>query len=349
MQKTLLYILILGVLGAGVWFFLFREESIFSGKDAGFTVRDTAVIGKIFLATNSNQSVKLERTAKGWMVDGKYKAREASIDQLLHTLNSQVAQTPVSEQMHNNIVRSLMSGNIKVEIYDVNGHKMRVFYVGGQVGNGSGTYMLMEGGNRPYVVQIPGFSGYLTPRYTPDLANWRDRTVFNIAQENVSKIAVQYGLEPLNSFVITQNGKQLGVQLDPGLMSGKPLNEKRVHTYISFYDRLYAERVINGVEGVREELSTVPLLCSIDVTGNNGYHQHADIYFTPISRRSKNRENPKTDTASYYDADRMYAVINNKQDTMIIQSFQFDKVFRKGYEFYEQDAQQQDVTTGPKQ
>ena len=38
-----------------------------------------------------------------------------------------------------------------------------------------------------------------------------------------------------------------------------------------------------------------------------------------------------------FDADRFYAVINNFKDTVIIQRFTFDKIFRKAYEFYEAD------------
>jgi hypothetical protein len=38
-----------------------------------------------------------------------------------------------------------------------------------------------------------------------------------------------------------------------------------------------------------------------------------------------------------FDADRFYAVINNFKDTVIIQRETFDKIFRKGYEFYEAD------------
>lgn len=347
MKKTLLYILVLGALGAGVWYFLFRDESIFTGKDAGFTIRDTASIQKIFLTMTGNESVTLEKTDKGWIVNGKYKARQASVTQLLETIKSQVAQTPVSEEMHNTIVKSLMGGNIKVEVYDYQGNKMRVFYVGGQVASGSGTYMLMEGGKRPYVVQIPGFSGYLTPRYMPTLANWRDRTIFRIAPEDITKVSVQYPLEPLNSFTILKNGEQVSVQIEPSLMEGKTLNTKRVNSFLSFFDALYAEQVANGLSGVREELSAVPHRCTIEVTGKNGYDQRAEIYYTPLNRRSKNLNDPKTDTSSYYDADHMYAIINTA-DTMVIQEYQFHKVFRKGYEFYMQDEQQSISSPGVK-
>ena len=334
MKTTLLYILVLGALVFGVWFFFFKDSNIFSGKDAGFTIRDTASIGKIFLATRGGESIKLERSDKGWILNGKYKAREATVVQLMQTLNAQQTQAPVPEKMHNNIVKSMSGGNIKVELYDRNGGKMSVFYVGGEAPKGMGTYMLMEGGSRPYIVQIPGFTGYLTPRYMPTLNDWRDRTVFNLPANDITKISVHYGMEPLNSFTLTKTGDKVEVQTDPGVMQGKELNVKRAMAYPRFFQNLYAEQVANGIGGVREEISQMPQRCNIVVEGKNGYHQDIDMYLMPLNRRSKNLDKERSDTLSYYDADRMYGVANNKQDTLIIQIQMFQRLFRRGYEFY---------------
>jgi hypothetical protein len=338
MKKTLLYILILGALGFGVWFLLFREKSLFSAKDAGFTIKDTAAIGKIFLATNNNATIKLERTPKGWIVNDKYKVRKGTFDMLMQALQYQEPRTPVSEKMHNNIVKSLMGGHIKVEVYNIKGEKMRTFYVGGETGSGTGTYMLMEGGSRPYIVQIPGFTGYLTPRYLPELKDWRDRSVFNIAPEDIDQITVNYPKEPLNDFVITRAGNQVKVTIDPALTVDKTLNKKRAEDYVGFFSNINAEQVLNNILGVRENISNMPLICTIDVKGKNGYHQDADLYFTPLTRRSKNLVANGADTASGFDSDRLYAVINGKQDTFLVQRMIFDKLFRMGYEFYMQDA-----------
>ena len=338
MKKTLLYILILGVLGAGVWYFLFNNNNnIFTAKDAGFTIKDTGAIGKIFLADNTNATVKLERTDNGWKVNDRYTALPSAVYMLLNTLHSQIPQGPVPEKMHNSVVRSLMGSSVKVEIYDKSGRKMRVFYVGGETNAYSGTNMLMEGGDKPYVVQIPGFEGYLTPRYIPDLSNWRDRTVFNIDSKNITKISVQYNFEPLNSFTITRTDTMVGVTIDPVLMEGKTLNQKRALSYLTFFKNVNSEHVANGLSGVREEISSVPKKCVMDVSGLNGYHQHADIYFMPMSKRSKNVDRITSDTTTKFDGDRMYAIINDEQDTVVIQTFVFDKFFRKGYEFYMND------------
>jgi hypothetical protein len=338
MKQTLVYILILVALGTGVWYIFFRNDSdIFTAKDAAFTIKDTAAIGKIFLADNTNQTVLLERTPNGWKLNNKYKALPSAVNLLLFTLNKQVAQRPVPEQAHNDVVRRLANSN-KVEVYDRSGNRMRIFYVGTETPGFTGTYMIMEGGSRPYVVQIPGFEGYLTPRYMPIERFWRDRMVFDIDAKDISRVSVQYMLEPLNSFTVTNTTGKPQVTVDPALMmEGKPVNERRANSFLTFFKNVNSESVASGLQGVRESISKVPKLCVIDVAGKNGYRQHADIYFMPKNKRSKNNGAPVTDTASKYNSDRFYAVINNKEDTVAVQIQVFEKFFRKGYEFFMED------------
>jgi hypothetical protein len=76
------------VLGAGIYFLLFRSsnEMPYSKEEADFTVRDTASIGKLFLAAPDGESVLLERTDSGWIVNKQYKALRSTLDVLLGTM-----------------------------------------------------------------------------------------------------------------------------------------------------------------------------------------------------------------------------------------------------------------------
>ena len=72
MRKTLIYIAILAILGAGIYYMLPGRngtETPFDPKEAGFTIKDTASIGKVFLAASDGESVLVERTDTGWIVN----------------------------------------------------------------------------------------------------------------------------------------------------------------------------------------------------------------------------------------------------------------------------------------
>lgn len=338
MGKTLIYIVLLGILGFGVYYFLFREGDVFGTDEAGFTIKDTASVSRVFLADKKSNTILLERKSNGWMLNGKYPAMQTPVNNLLHAFLMQEPSYPVPESMHNSVVKLLAADGIKVEVYDANNKSIRTFYVGGQANDGLGTYMLIDGANRPYVVHIPGFNGYLTPRYSTDVADWRDRTVANVPRTEVKEVKVTYNAEPLNSFTLQQQDTgHINVVLDSVLMTGKELNKRRASVYTKFFEDLHHEGYLNGSYKLDSVIASAPKMCAIDITTTKGQQQHIDIYWMSLNKRSKNMLTPNPNTPLAYDADRFYAVINNAKDTVIIQRSSFDKILRRGYEFYQPD------------
>ncbi len=338
MKKTLLYLLVLAVLGGAVWYFVFREKNTFANNEAGFQVEDTAAIAKIFMADKKGKQITLERKGGIWMVNGMYPAIDQPVRTLLTTLKRQVPQYPVPQNTYDNIIKMMAGEAVKVELYDNDGDKIRVFYVAGEANNNAGSYMLMEGSDVPYLVQIPGFEGYLSSRYSTTLEDWRDRTVFNVPEEELKSASVSYPDEPLNNFTLNRiAADNIEVVVDKALMTGKPLNKRRAGVYSRFFAKVYSEGYINGTWHLDSVIKSVPKYCGIDVTSVKGATAHADVYWMPLNKRSKNMLTPFPGIDNRFDADRFYAVINNFKDTVIIQRETFDKIFRKGYEFYEAD------------
>ncbi len=340
MQKTILYLAILAILGFGVWFFLFSDKSgkLFSSSDSGFTIKDTASIGKIFLAANDDpNTITIERGPNGWIVNKEYPVLQSTLQQLMATLFYQKALYPIPDNQRNEVIRSLAGGGIKTEVYDRQGRIMRTFYVGGEMGRFSGTVMLMDGSERPYVVQIPGFEGYLTTRYATDLGLWRDRLVFNIPAEEIEQVSVQYAQEPLNSFTITQKDGKVSVALDPSLQLNQPLNERRVKGYLGFFTKIYSEGYATGMLDLDTIVKQMPEKALISIRGRNGSRQEARIIYFPIDKRSKNLDSPIEEFDDNFHSDRYFAVLNGGKDTATVQTPTFEKIFRRGYEFFQQD------------
>lgn len=340
MRKTFIYLAILAVLVTGIYYFLIADHgSQFSDKEAGFNFKDTAAIGKLFLASQGGETILLERTDSGWMVNKQYRALPSTLDALLATLNTQQPLAPVVKAAYENAVKSLSTGGIKVEVYGRDSKKIRVFYVGGPSVNQIGTNMMVEGASTPYVVQAPGFNGYLTPRYTTQLSDWRDRTVFSIPAADIKSISVQYPDQPLKSFVISRENGAVIVKGDSSVTKGlgEP-NMHNVNAYLNYFGNINCEGFLNGVEDMDSTIKNSPKQSTIDIETMSGKRQHVDIYWMAINRRSKNRETSNPDVPDEYDADRLYAVLNNYKDTMMIQHYVFRKIFRQTVEFYQRDA-----------
>jgi hypothetical protein len=341
-QKTFLYLGILALLGFGVWFFLFSEKSgnLFRTEDASFGVHDTASIGKIFISANDAQNtIMLERRADGWILNDKYPVLASTLKQLMNTIYNQKAIYPVPDVNRNDVIRSLIGGAIKTEIYDVKGRKIRTFYVGGEVHGFAGTAMLMDGSERPYVVQMPGFDGYLTTRYSIELGMWRDRLVFGIPADQIEKLQIKYAQEPLNSFTIVQKNGKANVILDSSLHFQSALNERRVASYLDFFKKVYAEGYSNGSIDLDTIVKQMPEKATIELWGAKGYHKFVRLIFYPIDRRSKNMEAPIRSFDDRFHQDRYFAILNDGADTATVQIPTFEKILRRGYEFYTPDVE----------
>lgn len=340
MSKTVLYLVILAILGFGVWFFLFSDKSgeLLRSSDSKFTIRDTSQIGKIFLSNNgSGKSVLIERKENGWIVDKKYPVLQSMLRNLLVTLHDQQALYPSPAESREGIIRNLAGSGIKVEVYDRSGEKMRSFYVGGELARFAGTSMLMEGSERPYVVNVPGFEGYLTPKYLPDLRYWRDRIVFDIAPEQITRVNVRYAQEPLNSFTLTQQGGRVTVALDSSIKLGEPLNETRARTYLKFFTKVYSEGFLVDIPELDSIIRSMPQKGVIEVDGGNGYHQVANIIYYPRSEHDIETTPHPDRFEEQFSGDRYFAVINGGADTVSVPMTSFEKIFRRGYEFFTPD------------
>lgn len=346
MSKTILYLVILLILGFGVWFFLFSDKSgqLFRSADSAFTIRDTGAIGKLFLSENgSGKGVLVQRTEKGWLVNGKYPVLESRLRNLFNTFREQQPLHVAPNDVREGIIRNIAGAGIKVEVYDRQGRLMRAFYVGGELPNFSGTAMLMEGSERPYVVNIPGFEGYLTPRYTPALRYWRDRLVFGIAPDQITSISIHNTQEPLNSFTLTQENGKLQVKLDPSIHLETPLNQSRASSYLTLFSKVYSEGFLEDIPHLDSSVAAMPQLGSVDVQGRNGYHESALLYYFPLNERAA-ATNPNPESMDdRYSTDRFFAIINGGADTVTVPYSNFEKIFRRGYEFFMVDEKPEGV------
>ena len=339
MRKTLMYFILLVLLGYGVYYIVYKDKgSVFSEKEDGFNIKDTANIGKLFLADMEHNTILVERTDSGWYVNKQYKALQSTLNALLITLKTQSALYPVPEKAHNTVVKDMSGKSVKIEIYDRKGEKIRSFYVGGPEPGNNGSYMLMDNGaQNPYIVNTQAFQGYLTPRYTTLITDWRDRSIFKIPQADIRTITLEYPEHPLNSFTLKQENNKVVVEANKDIMAHNTFNERRASIYTKFFDNINCEGYMNGLEKLDSSIMTTQKYCSIDILDKNNKHTHAEIYWMPVNKRSKNLLSSDRYVSDKYDPDHYYATINNNKDTVLIQNNVFEPIFRTAAEFYSPD------------
>ena len=173
----------------------------FWGNDKAFGVKDTASIGKIFLADLSGNKIEVERSGDGWVMDDGTPVRQEVMNTILLTFNQMEIKAPVAKSMFNKVIRDIAGNHIKVEVYTRGGKQIRSYFIGPIAANGRGNYMLVEGSKTPFELQIPVLTDSSPPfRYAGH--QLEDRTVFKYRPDNIAKLEVNYPPCARQQFVI---------------------------------------------------------------------------------------------------------------------------------------------------
>ena len=210
MNKKNLSILVLLFILSAVSVYVYKSKSKLSTVDEdsrNFRVKDTASITKIFIADKAGDQATLERTNKGWMVNGKYLCRSEAILNLLEVIRNVEVKMSVPASIKKNVIKLMSTNALKVEIYSKD-ELIKQYYVGHETDDSESSYMLLtdidndKNFEDPYACFIPGFKGFLQPRYIAKEHEWRDRVIVNFIPPQIKQIDVHYAQNPDSSFTI---------------------------------------------------------------------------------------------------------------------------------------------------
>ncbi len=331
--------LILAVIALVLW--LTQAQNTFRRSLSDFALNDSASVTKIFMSDKNNNSVKLTKISPGkWTVDDVFPAQKQNVELLLKTMIGIEVQQPVANAAHDNIIRELAVNAVKVEIYqwvyriDLFGmirwfpHEKltKVYYVGGATQNNMGSFMLLENSSEPYIIFLPGFRGFVSPRYSPIEKYWRDYNIFRKSLPEIANVKVEITADPEYSYEVKNNGKN---QFTLSSLSDHTLipdyDTLKLLNFLSGFRNLNYEALLNDMDKARKDsiLSSSPFIV-ITLTDTAGVSKTIKTYH-------KKGPEGQTDPQGIplpYDLDRLYASVNDGKDFTLIQYFMFGKVLR---------------------
>lgn len=203
MKKNLIYAAVLVVLLGLAWWLTQRDDrSTLSPEEADFSVADTSIIDKLFIADKSGRTILLEKQAPGqWLVNKQYIARHDAIEYVLSTLLRMEVKAPVPRAAIENIKKQISAIGKKVEIYS-KGQKLDVIYIGGSTIDSRGTYVIKEKAELPYIIHIPGWEGYVSPRFFTNIEEWREKILFRLNPDSIYEIKGTFTDAPEKDYVL---------------------------------------------------------------------------------------------------------------------------------------------------
>lgn len=343
-KYILILVLLLAVVAAVL--ILSRSGNTFKRSSSDFAVADTSTVTKIFMSDKNNNSVKLSRKETGnWILNDQYPALRFNMDLMLKTMTDIQVKAPVALAAHNTIVKHLAVNGIKVEIYqmvyriDFLGMKLfphekltKVYYIGGATPDNQSNYALMEDSEEPFIIYLPGLKGFVTPRFSTIERYWRDLSVFKTGMGEISSVRLEVPGTPEYSFdVRLEKGRLKSFSSLNSSGAGAELDTLKVLNFLSGFKNVNFEAFLNDMDKRTRDsvLASQPFII-ITLTDTSNRTNIVKTYHKPNlfgQKDYKGRVLP-------YDPDRLYALVNDGKDFVLIQYFSFNKILRPKPWFY---------------
>ncbi len=183
------------------------RDHTYDDYEGSFAIDDVDQVARIVIQNGRRYTVDLNKTANGWIVNGKYKARMSNVELLLNGLHNVDVKYIPPKAAEEHILWDITAHGIQVDVYHKNGDLLKSYFVGGSNSDESGTHVLMNGSSQPFVVHIPAMDGSIRARFELTVDQWRDRHFLNFDPNDVQSIDVEYHRQPSQSFRLEKSGR----------------------------------------------------------------------------------------------------------------------------------------------
>jgi hypothetical protein len=333
MKQTLWLLLILILLGAATgWFLTHKSDSTLQKEMRDFAVKDTAAITKIFLVNRNGNSVTLERRSPGtWVLNHNEVPKYDLLAILLDCIYRVEVRSPVAKAAYNNVISTLAASAIKCEIY-MNGDSIpaKVYYVGSQTEDDLGTFMMLEKSSQPFITHIPGFNGYLTPRYSVRTEDWKSTALFTYSPVDIKSVMINYANAPEKSFVLYEENERYYV-VNPNTNTFiKQIDTTAIQNYLMQYKSIFYETLIKSPQ--RDTLPLTQATVRISIKDSNGKLKELQVFPMPLSPTSLGQTDEQGRTLKY-DLDRVYGLVTPENILVTIQQPILNRLLRQMSDF----------------
>lgn len=331
-NRTLLILLLL-LVAVTAYFVVRKDSGTIDEELRDFAFKDTASITRLFLTDRTGAQVTLERKGPGkWMLSDGAEVRNDAVNSLLTAICDVSVRSPVAKAAYNNVVKAIATKAVKIEIYTAAG-LVKTYYVGGPTQDQMGTFMHLEGSSVPFVTHIPGFNGYLTPRYITKVSDWKTRRIFKYEAADIASLTAIDKDMP-GYYIRIEKGKDGNYALfDSSGKAVENISQDKVISYFRMYQMVNFESEETSLTASQRDsvLNSVPFRF-ISVTTTDGKTRSISLWKRPQTPSTTNKTNSAGDPFPY-DIDRMTARMEGDTAVIVVQYFMLDKLFRKPTDF----------------
>ena len=291
-----------------------------------FRIDNPENIDRILLSPNNKKLdyILLYKENEKWYVKNDKLTEPAdthSIRELLYwVLKKSQIKSPVSDSEKEGVTRDIALNGVKAVFYNGNS-EVKTFYAGNPTPSQEATYMYHPDMERPSIVEITGFKGYLTPYFTLDFDAWRSPVILDVPSEQIKKVEILWPENPNQGFSITRENSALTLK-DINGNAIKNVNNTKLLAFLERFQnvaREYGETAgINRKPAMRDSIIKNGHFFSLEITDVNGKRQGIRMFRMKtgaetyaLDRRDGSVPNFETDT--------YWVQISGKKELWVIQ------------------------------
>ncbi|NBP05703.1 MAG: DUF4340 domain-containing protein [Bacteroidetes bacterium] len=276
-----------------------------------FCIESPEKIDKILLSPNNKKLnyIILYRENEKWFVKNDKLTEPAdthSIRELLYwALKKARVKSPVSDAEKAPVTSDIAMNGVKAVFYQGNS-EVKTMYAGNPTPNQEATYMYHPDMERPCIIEIAGFKGYLTPYFTLDFDAWRSPVILDVPSEQIRKVELLWPETPEKGFSISRENNALLLKNVSGTII-KNVNSTKLLAFLERFQNIareYGETAgINRKPALRDSVIKNGHFFSLEITDINGNKQGIRMYRMKtgaetyaLDRRDGSVPNFETDT-----------------------------------------------------
>ena len=322
-SNFLLPLLLVLLLGATSFYYFSDKNYTSSSKETGdwvMHVENPDDIHRIFIADRQGGKADIRRQKGGyWKYNNKYNANPNVVANVLDAVTRIRLQSRPSQAAIPNMIKTLSTKSTKVILYDKNDEILKSYYIGGVTPNELGTFMILEGSDNPYIMEIPYAHVSLKQRFFTGDEKWRDKTLIEYSPKDILSVSVEYPTRKNKSFKLSKKNKQWEVvPFYPTTKKiEKTLNTDLVENYLQGFKKLGAETFETRESFLKRETNQRQF-CILRLVLRDGSQD--EIHFYPIQHYTDGdltKPEPVT----------RYLTINSKKDSYLTQHLVFKELF----------------------
>ena len=322
MKDNKTYLIIIGVLLV-ITFSVILLNPPFWVKDTEFAIKDPDEVTKIVL-DDKNRTLTLEKIDFEWRVNNKYPARTNAIQFFLETLSRIKIKSPVSEEKFQEDIAENEITIVNVQIFRKTKllRKYTVFKVNT---NPYGNYVRIRRNSKPFIANIPGYSGNVGVFFITHESFWQPFTVFHYYTNEIASVKVEHILNSALSFLIIQEAQgQYELYSLPDRTSIHQFDSVAVARYLTYFTNIQFDTRIQDVNPVKKDsiFSSEPQYF-ISLTDKQGKETSVKIF--PIFIENKETQ---SGTSNIYNHNRVYAQINKSKDPVVFKYIVIDPILK---------------------